>query len=189
MKQSLFTALATILLLAGCNNNKKIRNKTDKAETQVKSTAIEIDSISKKLGTLKKLTPVGIDELIAMLPNELAGIKRTNFTASTAMGYAVAQGDYEKKNKTDIRMMVYDCAGEAGANLYETTYLNQLNIKQEKDGGYIKTIDFNGSKAIENYEKATKVTTLTYVANERILVVLTGRNVSPENLKEAAANM
>ena len=105
---------------------------------------------------------------------------------SSDMGYAVAHGDYEKNNKTDMRVTVYDCAGEAGAGIYKATYLNKLKELRENEEGYTKTIDFMGSQAIEHHKKKDKVTTLTYLAGKRILVVVSARDFEPEKVKEAA---
>lgn len=46
-----------------------------------------------------------------------------------------------------------------------------------------------GGKAIEHHEKKNKVTTLTYLADTRILVVISARNFEPEKVREAAQKL
>jgi hypothetical protein len=56
----------------------------------------------------------------------------------------------------------------------------------ENDGQSLKTIDFMGGRAIEQNDKNSNQSTLTYLAGERVMVVLQGRNMTSEELKEAA---
>ena len=81
---------------------------------------------------------------------------------------------------------MYDCTGAEGANLYKSSYLDYLNKSDANTEGYTKTIDFLGGKAIERHETAQDVTTLSFVTKEKILIVLSGKGVSVEALKEAA---
>jgi hypothetical protein len=64
-----------------------------------------------------------------------------------------------------------------------------MKFQQENSREYTKTIDFNGSKAIENYNKENKEARLTYNTNDRLLVVLKGRNITPDELKSAASKL
>ncbi|HWJ90767.1 MAG TPA: hypothetical protein VNR87_06630 [Flavisolibacter sp.] len=185
MKQLVLVLFLTVVLFACKGTNKE----TSKPEATVKAAATEVDPLTKKMDELKKLSPLSMDELKKLLPDTLLGIKRTNFSFNSAMGYSMAQGDYEKNNKTDIRMVVYDCAGQAGAEWYSMNYWTKSTMEAENENGYTKTIDFNGGKAIENYDKTINVTTFTYLANDRILVVLTGRNIKSDDLKNAAEKL
>ncbi|MFL5774056.1 MAG: hypothetical protein ACJ75F_12920 [Flavisolibacter sp.] len=185
MKQRVLAVILSVFLFACKGPNKE----APKPEVAVKAAAVEVDPMTKKMDELKKLSPLGMDQLKELLPDTLLGIKRTNFSYNSAMGYSLAQADYEKNNKTDIRMVVYDCAGQAGAEWYSMNYLTKSTMEAANENGYTKTVDFNGGKAIENYDKTINVTTFTYLANDRILVVLTGRNVKSDDLKVAAEKL
>jgi hypothetical protein len=151
MKTILFIALPVSVFFAACNSDTKVSQKDDSAnDAKVKSMATPVDPVAQKLEELRNLTSIGLDELSAWLPSQLNGIKRSNLTMSSDMGYAVAHGDYEKNNKTDMRVTVYDCAGKTGADMYKATYLKKLKELQESEEGYTKTIDFMGGKAIEH---------------------------------------
>jgi hypothetical protein len=105
---------------------------------------------------------------------------------SSDMGYTVAHADYEKNSKTDMRVTVYDCSGEAGAGKYKAIFANKMKEQQENEEGYTKTIDFLGDKAVERHEKKNKLTTLTFMTDNRILVVVSARNFEPEKVREAS---
>ena len=188
MKKLLLIVLSASLF-AACNSDDKTVQKSETAnEAKVKSAAT-IDPTAQKLDDLKKLAPVGLDELSAWLPSQLNGIKRNNLTMSSNMGYAIAHADYDKNSKTNMRVTVYDCAGSAGADLYKNIYLNKTKNSQEGEEDYTKTIDLMGGKAVEHHEKQNKITTLTYIAKNRILVVLSARNFEPEQVREAAEKL
>jgi hypothetical protein len=188
MKKLLLIVLSASLF-AACNSDDKTVQKSETAnEAKVKSAAT-IDPTAQKLDDLKKLAPVGLDELSAWLPGQLNGIKRNNLTMSSNMGYAIAHADYDKNSKTNMRVTVYDCAGSAGADLYKNIYLNKTKNSQEGEEDYTKTIDLMGGKAVEHHEKQNKITTLTYIAKNRILVVLSARNFEPEQVREAAEKL
>jgi len=198
MKQFLVPVLAATVVLTACGNAKvKEAHKNEDGTTtptsydmnSLKKMQEGTDEMTKKTEALKKLTPLSLDQLKALLPETLNGIKRTNYNANSAAGYAVVEGDYQKDDTTDLKVMIYDCAGEAGAGMYTLTYWSAMNVQQESEKEYAKTVDFNGGKAVENYKKDSKESSLMYVANDRLLVSLNGRNMEPSALKEAAQSL
>ena len=64
-----------------------------------------------------------------------------------------------------------------------------MNFQSESDDEYSKTIDFKGGKAIEHARKDGSRSTLTYVASDRLLVTLEGRNTSVDALKQASGSL
>ena len=198
MKQLLLPAFFAVISLAACNNDKKVTTTEKKEDGTTTTTTTSVDvkgatdvanEMATKMEELKKLTPLTTDQLKALLPQEINGIKQTEYNTSTAMGYAFAQGDYKKDENTEVELMIYDCAGEAGSAWYSMTYYGAMNFQQDNSTEYTKTIDFNGGKAIEHYNKVNKESTLTYVNNNRLLVVIKGRNMSPDEIKSAAQSL
>jgi len=195
MKQFFLASLFACLILS-CNNDKKVtatQTSEDGTKTttsmDVKGMSDAADEMTKKMEALKKLTPLTTDQLKALLPQEINGVAQTDYETSSSMGYSLAKGEYRKDDTTEIEIEIYDCAGEAGSAWYGATYWTAMNFQQENSREYTKTIEFNGSKAIENYNKENNESRLTYNTNERLLVVLRGRNVSPDELKSAASKL
>ena len=188
MNRALLIALSFGLALSACNNDTKTVQKKDEStnEAKVKSVATPVDPTAQKIEELKKMPILGLDELSGWLPADINGMKRSNLTMSSDMGYDVANADYIKNNKTEIRVTVYDCAGETGSSVYNSTYAAKMKASTEDENGYTRSTDLMGIKAIEHHEKANKVTTITYMANERILVVVSARNFEPEKVREVA---
>lgn len=192
MRQFLLPALALTFCVTACNSDKNTsETETDKDTTKVEVKGIQspADILAQKMEELKKMPALTIEELKSYLPDEINGVKRNNYSASSSMGYSFVQGQYKKNNRTQLQVMLYDCAGESGSAWYATTYSGQMNFQQETETEYTKTIDFMGNKAIENFKKNDNHTTLTFVANDRILVMITGMNMSPDEVKEAAQKL
>jgi len=196
MRVTLATLLIASMLVAACNNHKKISHTEKNADGSTTTTTMDAsdlttstDAMNKKMEELKKLTPLTLDQLKGLLPEELNGIKRTSFTTNSTMGFAVAEAEYRKDDSTVIKLDIYDCAGEAGAGIYGLNYWTKMNVQSESSDGYTKTTDFMGNRAVETYEKNNNQYTLTYAAIDRLLVVLSGRNTGIEALKDAAKSL
>lgn len=193
MRQSFVLVIAFGMLLAACNNDKIVKH-TEKNEdgttttttVDTKNIATTTDEMNKKMEELKKLTPLSIDQLKALLPENLNGFPRTNFNANSSMGFAIAEGEYQKDDSTELKLVIYDCAGEAGAGIYGLNYWTKMNMQSENTNGYTKTTDFMGGKAVETYDKGSNEYTLTYTTNNRLLVVMSGRNVGIDVIKKNA---
>ena len=192
----LLLPLAAALLLMACNNNKKPGDVTITSEdgkttatVDTKSMNQAADALQKKADELQKLSPYTLDQMKAFLPEELAGAKRSKFSANSAMGAAYAEGSYPVNDSTDIELKLFDCAGQAGAGIYSMQYLGMMNFQSESDEEYTKTIDFNGNRAIEHARKDNSNASLSWLAADRLLVTLEGRNTGMDMLKKAAGSL
>lgn len=190
-----FLSAVTLVYLTACNNSKTYTATTKNEDGTTTETSVDVKSMSssaeemdKKMEELKKLTPYTLDQLKALLPAELNGMKQSNYNSTTAMGYALASADYAKNDTSSLQVAIYDCAGEAGSAWYGMAYWSKMNFQQESSTEYTKTSDFMGGKAVENYNNQSNRSTLTFAANDRLLVVLTGENMKPDELKDAAKN-
>lgn len=196
MKSTVLSLLITGILFAACNNNKPksmtITSEDGKSKVSVDANSVTAttDEMQKKMDELKKLTPLTTDQLKAMLPEEIMGMKRSNFSANSMMGYASAEATY--KNESDdkqIDLNIFDCAGEAGSGIYSLSYWTKMSIQSESDNGYTKTVDFNGDKAVETYEKGGDSYELTRFVSDRLLVTVKGRKTGLDPVKQAAQGL
>lgn len=194
MKLSSFLLIAMFFL--ACKNNQKFKQTVKNEDGTTTTTTVDVASLTSsaedmngQVEKLKKLQPLTLEQLKAMLPEEINGIKRKSYSTNSAMGASVGEAEYEKDENTNIKLVIYDCAGEMGAGVYGMTYLAQMSMQSENDKGYVKTVEFNGGKALESFQKEGNESAITYFAKDRLLIVVTGKNVDPNAVKEIAKNL
>lgn len=189
MKQFILSCLVVACLLSACNNNKTVKATSDDGKTKVEVAPVSqvSEAMKKRAEELQQLTPLTMDELKALLPETIMGAKKSDFQVSSAAGTGMARAEYDLNDTTEIEVNVFDCSGAAGSGLYSTRYLAMfMNIQSESADQYTKTIDFKGEKAIENCRDNQHRCTLTYFGGKRFMIVLEGKNVHPDGLKQAA---
>jgi len=188
-----------IFLMISCTNNRdkgKISIKDGKGNTTATFDLKSIEEIAKaveksedKAEELKKLTPLSTDQLKAMMPEELMGIKKTSFSADSNSGASSSTATYKSDDGKELKLIIFDCAGEAGAGIYSLRYMTLWNIQHEDDHGYQKTVDFNGQKAVENYVKSNDKYSLGFLYNDRLLVTVEGEKTGLDLVKQAANSL
>jgi hypothetical protein len=195
MKQSFLLLLAATFFLS-CKNKKQLTHTEKNADGTTTTTSVDVasltsntDEMANKMEALKKMKPLTLDQLKALLPAEINGIQRSSFNANSTMGFSVAEGEYKKDDNTELKLVIYDCAGEAGSAMYGMTFWTKMNMQSESSDGYVKTVDLNGDKAVESYQKTNNESSLTYVGDERLLIVITGKNMDVNAVKQAAQSL
>lgn len=184
--------LAASLFFGACGDKKSKEPSTDQngqtaADTsRVQEAKEDIEKVKDDLG---KLTPYSADELKAIFPSQLMGAEATGIETAIAMGASTAEAKYKLNDSADIKISVIDCAGPGGAGIYSIQYLSMLNVDEENEDEYTKTIDFNGGKAFESCRKAEKECTLTYFSGGRLLISLEGESVDIKTLKDVAKEL
>ena len=196
MKTIVALLMASALFITACNNNKPKDSVTITSEdgteqvtvdaNQMQNAAEEMEKTKDELG---KLTPLTADELKAIFPAEVMGTAVSGLEVASAMGASTAEAKYKVNDSTDIKISIIDCAGPGGAGIYSMQYLGMMNIQQEDEDEYTKTIDFNGGKAFENCRKDRNECTLTYFSGGRLLISLEGENVGINTLKDVAMGL
>src|ERR1043165_1421048 len=120
--------LFTGILLAACNNKKSNSAETlEKAGNNLTDKTIKNDTdklsgkendMQKNLEVLQKMQPLSLDELKKNLPEELNGIKKTNYSASVVNGTGYVSAKYKMDDDSSIEVGIWDCAGKMGAGIY-----------------------------------------------------------------------
>lgn len=176
------------LVFIACSSDKKPA--TENKEATVKSmTSAPVDEREKKTEELKKAPQLTLEQMRLLLPRELDSAKEKNYLASTQFGYGLASAEYPKSKSRSIKVTLYDCAGESGSINYFENYWNHLNVQNQTENEFTKTIDFEGDKAVQTYKKDMNLSTLTFVIRGRLVIMMEGKNLSPEELENAAKKL
>jgi hypothetical protein len=194
MKRIFICLLVISAALTACKGPKdKIVIKDEKgdkvASVSISEATKKLEENSNKAEELKKLTPLSLDQVKALIPNEVLGIQRSSFSANSAAGVSVGKGTYKGEDGKEIELEIIDCAGEMGAAWYSMRFFALWNFQQEDDNGYQKTIDFNGGKAVEKYTKSNDRYELTAFSNDRFIVQVQGEKVGIDDVKKVAKDL
>ncbi len=137
---------------------------------------------------LKKLNPISKETLQTFFPENVMAMHIKSVSADDASGYTSATAVYNK-DSAEYQVTLYDCAGDAGATFYGMSYLTRINMQNEDEKGYEKTIDFMGTKAIETYKKQNNNYSLNFLTENRFWVSISANNSSSNNLKLFAKSL
>jgi hypothetical protein len=187
MKRLLLLAFVSLIFIA-CGRDKK--PPPDNKDAQVKSmTSAPVDEREKRTEELKKAPQLTLEQMRMLMPTELDSAKERNYLASTQFGYGLASVEYPKGKGRGLKVSLYDCAGEMGYPNYFENYWNHLNVATQSDNEFMKTIDFQGGKAVETYKKDMNLTTLTFVIRNRLVIMVEGKNMTPQEVEAAASKL
>lgn len=137
----------------------------------------------------KKVETVSYQELKALLPESLPGMKRTDATGekSSAMGMQMsyAEGRYSSDQGASTSIKITDIGsmtGLAGMTAYAWA---RVDVDRESDTGYEKTSTFSGYKSHERYDKENKSGEVSVLVGDRFVVEADGNNVDMNAIKSA----
>lgn len=166
------------LALSSCSdqNAVSVSNPENKATTKKK-----VDPIQQKMDALLAMSPMDLGQMQNFLPASVDGFTQSGLTANSNMGYSTAECSY-KLNKQSVQVQLIDCAGESGLGWYKGSYLEKLNNK----AGGMQTINFHGEPALFEKEESLKQQTMRFISKDRILVMLSSRNMTEDELKSFA---
>jgi len=192
MKKNYLLLALCITLISSCKNKQNgavtITDKDGKEQVTIdpekmKDAAADMEKIKEELANL---TPVTADQLKAMVPAQLMSTPHENLDVSTSTGASIASAEYKINDSTNIKLSIIDCAGPGGAGIYSLQYLGMMNVQEDTDEEYTKTINFNGAKAFEHCDKTDNECSFIYFARGRFLISLEGEGVKMGALKQAA---
>jgi hypothetical protein len=194
MKRNFFLLLCTAMLIAACSGSSSKKetvsdessNESKEQPSSTNDATSSADETQKRIDELKKLPLITNEQMKSFFQPEVMGMKRSNFNVSNVTGFASGTAEYKKDDTTDYKVMIYDCAGESGSAFYGMQYLTNWKMEREDDNGYEKTVSFNGSKALESYNKNGNRYTLNFVTADRFWITLEGQNTGLDNLKSFA---
>ncbi|MDP9177077.1 MAG: transposase [Gemmatimonadota bacterium] len=135
----------------------------------------------------KKVETVNYQELKALLPESLPGMKRTNATGekSSAMGMQIshAEGRYSSDDGNSSTIKITDIGsmtGLAGMTAYAWA---KVDVDRESDTGYEKTTTHGGYKAHEKYDTQNKSGEISVLVGDRFVVEVDGRGIDMDAIK------
>lgn len=138
----------------------------------------------------KKVNPVDFRELKALLPENVANLKRTNIEGEkvAVMGVNIsnANADYsDDQNNQTINLKITDMGNISGLSGLAAYGWYMADIDKENETGYEKTTTYKGNKAFEKYDNQGQYGELNILVAKRFMVEANGNNVTMDQIKAA----
>lgn len=187
MKYLFILVAASLCMMVACNNNKQGNTTADTSGKKTESP--EADNDQMKTDHMKGLQGLTAEQVKTLFPEELVGLKRTDYRAINNEGYEVGEAVYTSDDGRELDLTIFDCVGDAGVGKYNIMYLSAVNTQSEDGQDYQKPVDFEGVRAIETYQAKQNRYSLLFPSGDRLLVKAEGIKTGPELVKKAAASL
>ena len=189
MKKSLILAMAITSLLISCG---KKEEKQEEPKSGIETLQQFADK-AKEMQSREPVDPVDFRKLKELLPEEIAGFKRTEASGEKegAMGFTISRAEAKYKGSSDatVDIEILDTGGIAGVATMALAAWTMADIDKESDTSYEKTTQLDGYKAFEKYDSQSKSGELNLLVADRYVVNLNGNNVTMEQMKNALADL
>jgi hypothetical protein len=185
----------SLLFLANCS---KKEEKTDKNSTSISdvisgaknlnSLSNSMEDIQKNTEKLKKMSPLSNDELKAVMPETMMGLKRTSLSVgdNSMLQFSSSEAEYSDGENKKIKITVMDGAGETGSAMVSVMMMGfATNSEKTTENSFEKMGDFNGVKAsIKERKSEDRVNSdIQYIVKERYLISIEANGYTTEELK------
>ena len=139
-----------------------------------------------------KVEPVDFRALKEMLPESIAGMKRTaaegSRTSVVGIASSKAEATYEDGKGGRIALEITDVGTLSGVTAMAFAWVN-VEIDKEGTSGYERTTTVAGRKAYERYDAASRTGELDVVVAGRFIVGAKATGVDMKVFKEAVAKL
>jgi len=195
MKRHLIFSVIVVSSFLGtsCGGNKEKEEQEDKAEKTAVDAIQQFADKAKDLQGKEKVEPIDFRKLKELLPEEIDGFKRTEFSGEKngAVGFTIstAQARYKKGADSSIKIEILDTGGLAGMTTMALAAWTMADIDKETESGYEKTTTLEGYKAFEKYNNNSKSGELNVLVADRYIVNVDGNDVTIEELKEILGDL
>lgn len=181
------------------DENKEKLKKTKQGFSNITSIVKNVENAKKDIEKLKDATPLNNKQLKSWLPKNLNDMERSGFKIGQT-GYAnvaSVEGTYKTKepeNKKDysyeelkkirkkFTVTIIDGAGPMGSMaIAGLNMATKMDIEQEDEREYKKTVKFEDTKALQTYNKNYNNTSLIFVYNSRFGVTVKTQNIDVDD--------
>lgn len=194
MKKINLLALLIATGLMACSNNEPAQSNSTTLGDIVKSTSSiqRLNDMTKEAETirenLKKLTPVTLEQLKAVIPESFGSISKTRFVVGKSLDTMTLTSEYTDTN-TEFEINVFDGAGELGSNVAAMFLLEMaMSSEQQSDMGYRKPTVINKMAGIEiqSGKDTQQVKNLIkLIIADRFFIQVSAKGADMDRLKQA----
>ncbi len=138
-------------------------------------------------------TAVDFRELRALLPAELAGLRRTNSSGRKTGAFGVnvseATGEYGESEGARLEVKITDLGAMGPAATMASFGWTATEVDSEGDEGYERTTEYQGRKGLEQYRTIDRSGSAKVMVGGRFMVEVTGSGIEPAQLRTAVESI
>lgn len=188
-------AVALLFALTSCGNSPKKETEEKSGLGKLVEGASNLDKLAKsgeklkdQTEKLKKLTPATVEELKAVVPENVGDFKRKSYSAGgTVADIVAAEAEYAKEDNKTIHVSILDGAGESGSAVVSLLAMGlSMQTESESNGTISKNIEIDGVRySTEDTKSASSVSSsLKFIHNDRYAITLQGEGYSLSELQD-----
>lgn len=138
-------------------------------------------------GDIPSVAPVSVDEIKALMPDNLAGlfIYENEGETSAALGAPATFVVTIYREKYNIIKIAVTDSGRAPATILAAAQWANQNINRNSEKGFDRTTTYKGYPAHEQYNNRTKVGMFEYIIDDRFIISCQGKNRTIEQMRAA----
>jgi hypothetical protein len=148
--------------------------------------------LGRALGGSASIEPVDHRELQALLPESVAGMKRTGSEGSRSNLVGItashAQADYGDGKGASLSIEITDMGSLTGVTALAFAWVS-IDIDRQSDVGYERTTMIGGRKAYERYSRAERKGELDVLVASRFIVSVKGTDMDMKSFKDVVAKI
>lgn len=204
----LFTAIIIALSLGACGGKSEKKGPLSKIKESVeqakemgeaaknyKKVADKAGEMQEMMEQLSEIEPMSQAELKEWFPTEIDEFKRTAYKGGEAamLGVVSATGTYKEKDEDgdkSFTVEVTDGAGAMAGSIVSMFHMRmQMDIEEETENSYSRTVEKNGYKAEEKQNDNYNSSGLTFLEGQRFVIQMEGKNMTADELWEVMKKM
>lgn len=199
LKQTMVLGIACLMF--SCSGEKKEEKSTEspgiiESVSKLNNAADAMGKVEELSNKLKKETPLTNEELKAVVPETLDGLKRTSYSAGGTVGdMRTINADYGDKyasNAKSITVLIIDGAGEAGSAVVSLMAMTLgMDTESESEGKKTKTSDVNGIRmqTEETKTEQSSDASIQFLHKDRYSVRLDGKGYTLKELESLLSKL
>ncbi len=191
MKKRYALLFAIVLMFSGCGEKDGAGSEENAAVNEVEDMKQSMKEAGKEISKytsedLKKATPLSNEQIKALLPESLDGMKRKSYNI-TKMGFNAVEAKYDDDTRS-ISLSILDGAGEVGAAMMGMTQLGMnAGGESESEHGYMKQFSLDSAKGIEEQDRSSDGSSITnkvtFIVVDRFFLTFEAQGIEMDKIK------
>lgn len=154
--------------------------------------AKEVNKMKDDIENLADAEPLTSEDFKDWMPESIGNLKRTGFT-NNSLGVAnIGSSEVTYKNEAgdqQFKITIIDGAGAGSFAIAGIRLASAVDMEEENEYGYKKTIKRNGVKAFEEFKNRNNATELMFLHNERFGVTVNATGMDPSEVWDRVDDM